>query len=65
MYCNGVVWVLLFFFSIWIYLFYRGRRRKCKYFVNFFGEDVFCYFIIVFFRKDDFDYDGIIFENYF
>lgn len=44
--------------------FMKEEKESIDYFIKFFGNNIFCYFIFVFIRKDDFDYDGKIIDYY-
>lgn len=38
-------------------------QKIVEYYVKYFGEKFYNYFIIFFIRKDDFDYDGVKFMD--
>lgn len=44
--------------------FIKEDEESINYFVNYFGENVFWYFVVFFIRKDDFEYEGLILEDY-
>lgn len=60
------------FFGFYCFLLVMGLswfswedEESINYFVNYFGEDVFWYFVVFFIRKDDFEYEGLILDDYF
>lgn len=42
----------------------KEEKEIIDYFIKYFGNNIFCYFIIVFIRKDDFDREEKIIEYF-
>lgn len=45
--------------------FSREDDESINHFVNYFGEDVFRYFVVLFTRKDDLEYEGLTLDDHF
>lgn len=62
--CIGIIsfGFYCFLFVIVVNWFMVEEENSVYKFVEFFGNDVFKYFIVFFMGKDNFDYDDIFFE---